>query len=963
MSETSAKKLTQDQLKELRKHLARFKKDASYKRPRNTPMAKDFGEISDYLDGYDTANDKISFLYKKLPTNEQKEHSLLICKRIAVVNRLMDYLWRIHQKSVQVTRSSFISIPVYDMKTVEQLVNVMVIEGVYSCLPDGVGIPLEKRRMKNFTVPLEIHAVPFTKGIPILDSIVSTLIKIFSEKSDLRDLIQVGSGFTDALTSAIVLTINPSNSKKDKEKYSGYVKILEDASSTYQLFSLYTLLIAASGPSSRRNALSALFRSFVLERLSKLLVERSNSGVQAMIDVVMGLRNDDNIDISRISQVVKVIVSCKPKHMDDAEYFNNICGQLYDLLVFVNRPVMTTIAAAVIKSLFDKNPKIVTDFLFKRVWQAFNPELASHSPDAIVLTSEVQLNNAFNVAISFSRQLISQDFSNTMFKPLIVPLWGYLIYQKKQKKDFILVEETLVSVLSLEQRQDGFEMLSILVDNLYSLQGSNWQFAEGDNGLTIIKEVLSDDKAAQFENHFLSILDDVDLSLELFSDLLRSLYAHDPEKLDFVFTRALKKWMVTSDDTHQLLEGDDDPVEMLMNLKLVQMIVENFKDELAASPDGLLEFVMLLLSKKSTGSSSTIPLGAPDSDDEDEIDNSRQDNEAVNTALDILSTVLSVITASNSFTKNTLKLLKQLDEALSLSDEYASYGPLKDQVKILVAKSSSLETKDNIKKKEEDRLLEKAMKSINDPVPAVRIYGMQLVRQLVHPSVNKVSINFAMKMHLNQLKDEEPFVYFNAIKGMETLLSMNVKQVLPECVKIYAGIAKNPVSLDERLRIGEVFVRYFEKTSSSITEETISTLLVPLMALVSKKEGNKPVDNRLRMSAMSIIGSICHNVPIPELLSPFLSDVVDLITGILTFEKGIEESVMRRSAIVVISDIITSKNGLSLLGPYGARLEESLKYITENDNDVLVRNQAKEVLYIIDESFERKFEKDFSLHS
>ena len=76
-----------------------------------------------------------------------------------------------------------------------------------------------------------------------------------------------------------------------------------------------------------------------------------------------------------------------------------------------------------------------------------------------------------------------------------------------------------------------------------------------------------------------------------------------------------------------------------------------------------------------------------------------------------------------------------------------------------------------------------------------------------------------------------------------------------------------------------------------------------------------------------------------------------------------DHAIIRRAAIVCIGDIVSAKGGLNLLGPYGEKIESSLKYIVDKDNDLLVREQAKQVLYSIDETFEETFKKGLSLHA
>lgn len=966
------KPLSEDQISHIKESLSKFREDPSYKRPRSNPMARLFGDISDFLDGYDDADEKIDFLYTKIENDDPIVHPAPLTdaeERLDVIRALLKYLVQIHELSVPHKESKFISIPVYDMKLVEKLLNIIVIEGVYASLPRGVGISLEKRRLKNFKIPLLIHKVQYHHGIPILSAIVDTFCVIFRDESDLRDLIQVGTGFTDAVTSAIVLIVDPMVTPERKQYYILQFRKLEASSSTYQLFALYTLLMASTNRSCKRSQYAALFRQFVLQRLSLLIVEKKKHGVEALIDVVMGLRNNEQIDMSRIEQVVRVIVTSKPKSLRYKDYFENICDQLYDILVHVNRPVMTTIACSVVESLFNKNKNVVRDFFCKNIWDIFNPR--PQQDDEIVLVSGVELNNAINVLVSVSRTSSLSQFLHMLFGPITMSLWGYLIYQKRMKKKYSIPAGIISSILALEQETDEYSILTELTRHLYWLHGPQWDFAEGENGLTEMKVILVDDPdpVKMKDIKSLSYLDVVDLSISTYMDLLDVISDEDPQKLVRAFSTAFRNWFKLDDSNKQLLSEDENPFASLVNAKLVEMMLSKFKDKLASSPDGLLKLSISLLTTKN--SSKVIKNRAVDividrdSDDEDSDDEGTSDDDNLDPAeisLEILSNVLAGISNSKNFTAETIVDLKKLDRVLDRGKDSKPSDNLHWQIKGILDEYSSKRFDDSLKKQEANRILDKAMKSINNPAPSVRAYGMQLVRMLASDKYNRVSTNFAINLHLDQLKDKEPYIYLNAIKGLEALLEMDVEDIFPQYMDIYTGNSKRKFNLDERLRIGEVVLRFSQKSINTIPDNQLGNVVQPLINLVSTRSHKELVDDRLRMSALSILGAICHETRVTDRLKRYMADIIDLILGVLTFEGSKEKAIVRRSAIVAINDLVTARNGLKLIGRYGPKLESTLKYVAENDNDVLVRDQANGVLYNTDEAFEDLFDDSLSLH-
>lgn len=965
ISQTYPHKLSNEEIQELKTKLSKFHEDPNHKRSRNTPLAKLFGNITDTLGDYKSANNRIAYIYKRLPQENDAGDLSLFEKRSRVIKYLLDNILAIHRLSHENPNSQYISIPLYDMQVVEQMINIIVVDGVYSCLPDGVGIPLDKRRLKNFKTSMTIDKTDFKDGTRILDKIVSTMIIVFTGKSDLRNLIQVGSGFTDVLTSAIVLYTNLENSDVEKKKYNEKIKTLEDASSTYQLFSLYTLLMANS---KSRTRYAFLMKQFVLSRLSELIVRRTKNGgngLEAMIDVIMGLRTSDKVDMTRVQQVVRAIIVSKPKTMDYADYFHNICDQLFDILVHVNRPVMSTIAATVAESIFSKNQKIIVDFLFKRIWNDFDPRL-DHTDDRIVLTGGTELNNAFNVTVSLSRKSASHTFLVAFFTPLILPLWGYLKNQKLQKKDYTIVEDTIASVLSLEGGPN-FPLLKIILENLIWQHGNKWIYGESENKLTEIKELLEFDQPKSDKNS-MKILDMMDSCLQTFDELLSILGDHDFKKTDFVVAFAFKKWLKLDDHYRHILVDDANPFEELMNLKLVQMLVDKYRDNIAMSPDGLIRIVTAVLeTPETTGLDASKEklsklVDGGDSDDEDAEEEAHQHEETVGIALDILENVIHIISNSGEISEGTIIHLKHL-QAL-VTTKYPEKSSLGKELKSMTSPDKSNMIRKSNMKKENERLLEKAMKSLNDPIPSVRVYGLKLIRDVAKSSSEIISMKFAVNIHINQLKDKEPFVYLNAIKGMEALLEMDASQILPLYIDFYTGKRMKNLTLDSQLRIGEVLLRFIQKSANIITDNDLDIIFNSLITLVGRKDKNEiDTDIRLRMSAMSIIGSLCHEIDVSSKVEPYIFDIVDLINGILTFERKKDQAVMRRAAIVCINDIIGAKDGLQLVGPYGEKIETNLKYVVEEDNDILVREQAREVLNSIDETFEETFNKSLNLHA
>ncbi|KAG7843053.1 hypothetical protein KL942_000149 [Ogataea angusta] len=899
-------------LEKIKQELKGFKPDPTYVRKRTTPLGKLFDKVSDFI-GTQEGHNTIDDMYAKLIVDKYTDDKLT--RRKLVIHQLLEFLLQIHNLVPRSNQTDMIAIPLYDMKIVSKLVNIIVIEGVYTCLPSGVGFPLVKRRLKNFKVPLKVVKVPFPEGKPILEDIVDTFTEIYRTDSDLKNLLLVGTGYTDALTCCILLA-------KDQPKYQSTFRYLESNSSTYQLLSLYGALV--SQPSQ------PWFKKFVMNRLADLVVERAHNGVQSLIEVVMGLRENETIDVAKIDEVLKLLLSTKPSRLTKIEYLQNIGSQLYNTLVHVNWPVMVSIVTQLLEQLYLKNPLIVRDFVFRRIWVIFNPDLReiSNDDENIMLTSEVELNNAFNVVLSITRTSGNEDFVKTMFEPITVPFWSYLLYQRRNSKDYSLIEKVLVSVLA--RPDENYTILNTLLSNLLATDGSSWEFGSGENGLAYIKEKLTTQSNVD-------VLDSLDFATTTFGELIKKVSAIDEQQVQYVFLRCLKAWL--NSDERFLTEDDESPFSGLINLKVIEYLSDHFKDSLIKSVDSTLELLYSVIKDETKVHSETLNVvnEKEDSDDEDSNNNGN---------LKIVFEILSTIITDGRLSSKSLKTISNIQSALQ------NLNPnLAQELDAIVSGRDTKEVEIVTKEEHDIVIRQKALNNLADNSPPIRVHGLQLLRKLVESQTPTVSLEFAINQHMLQLKDPEPFVYLNAIRGLEELLRFD-RNLINNYLNIYSNPQK---AIDERLKLGEVILRYINFSGAAL--KNAGPIIATTLAIVRKDSNNEVT---MKMSAMSLLGSLCKHYPLSIL--NHMEDIMDCVFGILQLEINADYAVLRRSAVVLVSDILSTNDGLQLLGKFGEKLDTTLKFIAETDNDYLAREQALSVLSLIDDKFAQTFRETVKIH-
>ncbi|KAF3988095.1 hypothetical protein FT663_02666 [Candidozyma haemuli var. vulneris] len=887
----------------------------------------------------------IDGLYKVLFEDRETED-----KRWAVVERLLDYLIEIKTYSVKVNAKdndkNLLSISLHDIRIFAKLVNVIIILGIYPCLhPLRIGIPLEKRRLKDFGSPIykpiTIDQVPAAKGAKsyterhkqhelLLTMIYNKLTEVFFEKSDVQQLLMKGSGYSDFLTVAITLATVPYFSIEIREKVLREYSTVTTIASTFELYQDYSLLVQSPSP--------GFFKTFVMQKLQALPYSApKGDGLLTLMEYVLGLRDQEDIGIEKLDQVASVVLQ-KPRDCPSSEYFTSIGNQCYDLLVNINRPTITSCTSHVIEKIWYKNPRIVEDFILKRIWRNLDPK--PEDTTDMVLVSEAALNNNINVLLTLSSKGLPVPLLMSIFMSILVPLWSYYIFLKSNEASGEVAQNIILGFLACvgtdaDALQQG---LDLIARNVVSLGGEGWKFRFGPNRLVEIgreDQQVGSDKSA--EAKVLDFVKALDNGCKYFVELAKQL---DDEPVRRLFVALLRKWL---DQGSQSLSEDNSFIR-LADLRLLESLAKEFKETLAESPLELFDLIQSVLKHRNDLATEDANMDV-DSDDED-ADTSGSD-ELTTVVLELLSAVLSETQPStlDEDCKNKLAQIKK-----TLAERFSSLPSatsLSERIGLLLQGDTPAKNETEAHQK----IFTRAISNLNDPLVPIRAHGLYLLRSLVEQQSPVLSVDFALNLHLIQLKDPEPFIYLNAIKGLDSLLDWDASTVLPQLVGLYAGTNEEKVDLDERLKIGEVILRFIQSQDEAFTGSLAKTVADGALSLIRRPSGDQPlVDDRLRMSAMSLLGTCCNTNPIG--IYDNLENALDCAIGILQLETDKDKAIMRRSAIVLIHDLIvgTSKSDVvAFPASYRDKVLTVLRYVKDNDNDLLTREHAQSVLDTIDE--------------
>lgn len=950
----------------------------------NSPLDKLFQSLERCLEGeldtitIDSLALKLLDLYDALMSSNQV--------RYEVIKILFHKLREISELSLETSKEdkykNLISISLHDIKIFAKVVNLIIVLGIYpATLSLGIGIAIEKRRMgvqgKLNYKPKNIEPIkpspsgsaggPWEFHLGLLELVHQEFLAVFSIDSDVRSLLLKGTGYSDYLVITLALATVP---EFDAEVRLRYTKALDEVTaipSTYELYLNYSVLLSSHSP--------PYFRSVVLERLQRLpYAAIKGDGLLTLLEFIMGLRENVEISIEKMDQVADILLM-KPKNVSIVDYFTSIGSQSYALLANINRPVITSAVTHFMQRLWLKNTRVMQDFFFQKIQFCFCPTEAKDS--STVLVSEASLNNCVNVLLSISRLGLSSEALYALVSPIWLDMWAYYVFLSLHDKPKGVFEDILVSVLEkLKVDCDKtFVFVSRIARNLVYEHEKGYKFRLGPN---LLMEIAQDKdsllKKESPEQKVLAFVSALKTNVNCLITLLKRLEFTVTQEL---FLSLIKSWAdsQTTDSTkkdgnnffldNRLTSTDiglnrldsDNPFIKLLDLKILEKIASVFKDDLGKTPYDslkLLHSILQLNWKDSAASVKAEEDTEADSDDEEDDNIEGAQGGLPEVVIELLSVILLQASPSHLDAKTTEVI--QSIRSIIAKGNLAKSDELVSQMDFLLDGDATKDTKVDSQRQR----LNRALAEIDDPLVPVKANGLFMLRELIEENAKVISIDFVVKTHIIQLSDLDPFVYLNAIKGLENLLVKNNAGVLKAILKAYTGSDLNFSKIDERLKLGEALLRYVQGQGSALTGSSAQLLAQSLLHVVRiPPDSEERIDDRLRMSAMSLLG-MCFKTNVLGFVAE-MADALDCALGILQLESDDSKSIMRRSALVLIHDMVEGTSMTEKV-PFPRHYQRNVLLVVsavqKNDPDILTREQAQSVLSYIQELVEIAIQDD-----
>lgn len=926
----------------------------------DTPIDAFFQELDEFLKPI-KHNDDIGDIYESLNLSNKE----LIEKLAKFLTRLCSLVAEKQQENADI-----IPISLHDMKDFDTLINLLVIHGITANLPIDIGIPIEQRRLDVFKEENKLYKVPNGK-IADVETLKVALLAFESiflhtpENNYVRKIIlKGGPGYSDTMIGYMALMCTTGNAAFEEK-----LRKMETIKDTYSLFEIYSLLL-----STIKNDKA---KAWPLNRLSLLVIERSD-GLISLIDFVIGLREDVQVDTSKFERVNQIVTS-KPRSISSVEYFDKLFVQIYEGLTHIDKPILVSCLNGLVTAFYLKNKRIVKDFLFSKIYGIL------YNLDSKDISVK-ELNDMINVLISLERTPYVEVINEMILghnngQSFYLNLWIYSMFLKNHQKiapdgakdhyyNIILGLIKTYMVIT-----EGYKYLHVILLNMVNYDHDSWEYKIDLEThlayITVKEQRISEDLGIgklsveeETTKRFQKLFMDIDPAVELFIELLARI--DDQQVNKSIFSAVINNWLMQvprkSSESNQSLNfvNDErnnsfaDSLQSMIFLKVLEKMNEVFKSNMLAEPADLLVIILQILDF--TRDSKEISV-EPDSDDEDEDDaanltNFTENNDGdmiindntLEVALKLINSIIPTFHSAYSPKEKELlsSIQKKIEPFVSRDDCKELYDQISD---VLLLPTSQAEA--NSSNEQDKALLKKALTNVNDPLVPIRAHGLLQLRQLIEKKSPLIDVKKVFAIHITQLHDQDAFIYLNVIRGLGVLVQFAPNETLDLLLQFYRA-CRNKNSVDDILKVGEVFIHYVSVQGKSFSGPKAAKLIEVCLENIRAKD---QLDNRIRMSSMSILGQCLESNALG--IRGLIADILDCAFGILTFETGNDtddinikknSAIMRRSAVHVVYDLMLN-SGLNLFPENypPEKIKSTLEYVATQDDDYLVCEQIKTV--------------------
>ena len=467
----------------------------------------------------------------------------------------------------------------------------------------------------------------------------------------------------------------------------------------------------------------------------------------------------------------------------------------------------------------------------------------------------------------------SPSLTGRLLRPLLLPLWALCNCQKKGVQKFETAKIAYDLLLVFQTLSGNLQSLQFLASKLLWDGGKRWTFGPGNNkGICI----LSVSRCPRSQNP-VQLISTISSRAEKYCQLLSALYALDAkdDTIGALIVDLTRKWLLSPETTLEGLIGGDsesEATDKLVVIKLVQTLLERFKDALASSPLHILDLIGQLLKQqvqlrneatrkvvdlrnaKITSLSDIVKSGKAG-------EASRSDNENATDVIMIALSLLSNILESPLFKRSehtnliladTLESIRRLMSAsrgnISL---FESLQVVSDRVEAITGAPAVFKAKTAAQTRRSAAMFQgdfgQIQMDIASDLPPVRTSAIHWLEILIQDVDVIIDVPAVTLLLLHTVRtDPEDYVNLAAIRVLVVLaMTRNPPLVVKLTTDAFRDI-EEAADVDGRLRIGEALSKmateigdYNKRTTVRAFRKPVINTIAATMIVVAGRRGNR----------------------------------------------------------------------------------------------------------------------------
>ncbi|XP_068116227.1 transport and Golgi organization protein 6 homolog isoform X2 [Hyperolius riggenbachi] len=646
--------------------------------------------------------------------------------------------------------------------------------------------------------------------------------------------------------------------------------------------------------------------------------------------------------------VAKILASCPQQSLSVDEYYQKVCPQILDLLHIQNtltarqfQRVATETFLKIVRDQPHLGEKLLMQPMLEPLLRCTAPPTDPTSGETLVAESELSLcvedivkvfvvgNDATPSILNFTRQVLSTVFSLYCFSRQNV---SHLRSPCQDILLWFLEKSDRESAVSALMGLSGIEAFTPpLPPHCHirpgSLGGATIVFQtqqSEDEDDALYEKVSWDQWRLQCLVDLLSENPGTGLAADFFLSCLKRLtpitagedgIEYSPSSADSLLDIERKLTLC-----HQAQE------KQLQLLQVLSVLCERISDSIFTDVQQVVEFVTVTLGRACTSL--------------DAAEGGTVASQTLSMAMGLIAAMLGVEELTSSDFSHLKRLLPVL-ENVSQAHPEAVIQELASDLRITIATHCAVplthtaqDTDKMEAKQQKERQvtcdtqdIQELLKSAQDtdvPTRAAALRTLTRLLELRRPKVMEHKEQL-MKLFLDNLEQDDSFVYLSAIQGIGVLSGYIPDRVLPVLLSQYDCLQSNKKALssETRMKVGEALMR--------CTRTLGDTVLSHKDALIHAfLRGARDPDSSLRASSLSNLGELCQQLHFS--LGPIIHEVSSCLSAMARTDP---EAQVRRAAIHVVVLLLRglSTQATQVLRDVLLDLYRLLKYVVQCESD------------------------------